>query len=61
MAERSKSDFGWRARHLRVETQVRLRWLAVGGQLAAVILVHFVLGFTLPLNACLATIAASAF
>lgn len=61
MAKRSKSDFGWRARHLRVETQVRLRWLAVGGQLAAVIFVHFVLGFTLPLNACLATIAASAF
>ncbi len=60
MAERSKSDFGWRARHLRVETQVRLRWLAVGGQLAAVIFVHFVLGFALPLAACLGTIAASA-
>lgn len=56
----SKSDFGWRARHLRVETQVRLRWLAVGGQLAAVVIVYFVLGFSLPLSACLGTIAASA-
>ena len=47
MAEGSKSDFGWRARHLRVETQVRLRWLAIGGQLAAVIIVHTLLGLSL--------------
>ena len=60
MAERSESDFGWRARHLRVETQVRLRWLAVGGQLAAVVLVRYILDFPLPMQACLGTIFASA-
>eukprot|EP00439_Symbiodinium_sp_Y106_P088235 s1_g771.t1 len=37
-----------------------LRWLAVAGQLAAVLFVYFVLQFPLPLGFCLAAIAASA-
>ena len=59
MPDRRQIEFGWRARHLRVETQVRLRWLAIAGQLAAVLFVHFGLGFAVPLLACLGLIAAS--
>lgn len=44
----------------RLRTLVSLRWLAIGGQLGAVLLVHFLLGFELPLAACLAAIGASA-
>jgi two-component system sensor histidine kinase RegB len=47
-------------RNVRLDTLVRLRWLAVIGQTAAVLIVHYVLDFTLPLAACLAVIAASA-
>ncbi|HCX68849.1 MAG TPA: sensor histidine kinase, partial [Rhodobiaceae bacterium] len=39
---------------------VILRWLAIAGQLGAVLFVHFGLGFPLPLGLCLAVIAASA-
>ena len=45
---------------VRLQTLVILRWLAIAGQLAAVLIVHFILGFPLPLGACLAVIAASA-
>ena len=45
---------------VRLRTLTTLRWLAVGGQLAAISSVHFVLGFPLPLGLCLAAIAASA-
>lgn len=45
---------------VRLQTLVILRWLAIAGQLSAVLIVHFVLGFPLPLGACLAVIAASA-
>lgn len=48
------------SRRLRVDTLVRLRWLAVAGQSAAVIVVHMGLGFELPLTACFMMIAASA-
>ena len=44
----------------RLRTFVALRWVAVGGQTAAVLFVTFVLGFDLPLGMCLAVIAASA-
>ncbi len=47
-------------RNVRLDTLVRLRWLAVIGQTAAVLIVYYVLDFTLPLAACLAVIAASA-
>ena len=45
---------------LRLRTLVRLRWLAIVGQAGAVLGVHFVLGFPLPLGLCLAVIALSA-
>ena len=45
---------------LSLRTLVRLRWLAVLGQSFAVLGVHFVLDFPLPLGACLAVIALSA-
>lgn len=45
---------------LRLQTLVRLRWLAVGGQTAAVLFVYVGLGFPLPLGPCLAAIALSA-
>lgn len=44
----------------RLRTFITLRWLAVAGQTAAVLLVYFGLGFQLPLALCLAIIAASA-
>lgn len=44
----------------RLRTFITLRWLAVGGQTFAVLLVYFGLGFQLPLALCLAIIAASA-
>lgn len=47
-------------RDLRLDTLIRLRWLAVAGQTAALLGVHFVLGFHLPLLAGLLVIALSA-
>lgn len=48
-----------RARNLRLETMLRLRWLAVLGQIAAVLVVHFGLEFEVPIWPCLAVIALS--
>jgi two-component system, sensor histidine kinase RegB len=45
---------------LRLRTLVRLRWLAVLGQSLAVLGVHFILKFPLPLGPCLGVIALSA-
>lgn len=45
---------------LRLHTIVRLRWIAVLGQLVAVSMVSFGLGFSLPIGACLTVIALSA-
>jgi len=45
---------------VRLQTLVLLRWLAVAGQLGAVLFVNYGLGFPLPLGFCLAAIAASA-
>src|SRR6202051_1444437 len=53
-------DFGQRARQLRVDTLIRLRWLAVAGQSAAVLVTRFGLGFELPLVLCFLCIAMSA-
>jgi len=44
----------------RMRTFIALRWMAVAGQTGAVLFVYFGLGFSLPLSACLAAIAASA-
>jgi two-component system, sensor histidine kinase RegB len=45
-------------RHVRLDTLVRLRWLAVLGQSAAVLVVHDGFDFEVPFWACLAVIAA---
>ena len=47
-------------RNVRLDTLVRLRWLTVIGQTTAVLVVHFGLEYTLPIWACLAVIALSA-
>ncbi len=49
-----------RARTVRLETLLRLRWLAVFGQLAAILVVHFGLEFDVPIWPCLAVIAVAA-
>ena len=45
---------------VRLRTLTTLRWMAVAGQATAVGLVHFGLGFSVPLGLCIAAIAASA-
>lgn len=47
-------------RHIRAATLVAIRWLAILGQLATVLVVHFGFGLKTPLLYCLAAIAASA-
>ena len=47
-------------RNVRLDTLVRLRWLAIIGQTGAVLVVHFGLEFDLPIWACLSVIALSA-
>jgi two-component system sensor histidine kinase RegB len=54
----ARGDFS--SRSLRLDTLVRLRWLAVGGQALAVLFVRFALGFPLPVTACLVLIGLSA-
>ena len=55
-----EADFGRRARRLRVDTLIWLRWLAISGQSAAVLLAYFILGMKFPIVACFLFIAASA-
>jgi two-component system, sensor histidine kinase RegB len=45
---------------LRLSTLIKLRWLAVAGQTAAVLFVAYWLGFPFPVSICLALIAAAA-
>ncbi|HXW26027.1 MAG TPA: ActS/PrrB/RegB family redox-sensitive histidine kinase [Xanthobacteraceae bacterium] len=47
-------------RNVRLDTLVRIRWLAVLGQTGAVVVVHYGLDFNLPLVPCFAVIALSA-
>ena len=47
-------------RNVRLDTLVRLRWLAIIGQSTAVIVVYYGLDFQLPIYACLAAIILSA-
>jgi two-component system sensor histidine kinase RegB len=44
---------------LRLDTLIRLRWMAVAGQVVTVLGVHFGLGFVLPLLPCLALVSVS--
>ncbi|MBV8851509.1 MAG: ActS/PrrB/RegB family redox-sensitive histidine kinase [Methylobacteriaceae bacterium] len=60
MPDLSDIDLGRRARRLRVDTLVRLRWLAIAGQSAAVLGTYFGLRFPLPIGPCLLGIAVSA-
>ena len=54
------TDLARSARQLRLETLVRLRWLAIAGQAAAVSVVRFGFGFPLPFAPCFVMIALSA-
>ncbi len=47
-------------RNVRLDTLVRLRWLSIIGQTAAVLVVYFGLEFDFPIYACLAVIVMSA-
>ncbi len=47
-------------RRIRLQTLVRLRWIAVAGQTLALLIVHEGLGFPLPVAACFAIVALSA-
>jgi len=60
MAVRDLHQLERSQRNVRLDTLVRLRWLAVIGQTAAVLVVHYGLDFTLPLAACAVVIAVSA-
>lgn len=59
MSPISHIDFGRKARRLRVDTLVRLRWLAVVGQSATILVVHYGLQYPVPLAPSFAVIAAS--
>jgi two-component system, sensor histidine kinase RegB len=48
------------SRRLRLNTLIRLRWLAIVGQSAAVLFVAYGLEFPLPVSFCFALIACSA-
>lgn len=54
------AKFGPSSRRLRLETLVRLRWVAVAGQLLTVVLVAFWFQFSMPLTACFVLIGALA-
>lgn len=47
-------------RNVRLDTLLRLRWLAVIGQTTAVLVVNYAIEFPLPVSACLSVIALSA-
>lgn len=49
-----------KSRLLRLQTLIRLRWLAVAGQTLSILLVEFYLEFPLPILFCLALVAVSA-
>jgi len=60
MSEIGASDFRHPRRHVRLDTILRLRWLAALGQLAAVFIVLQGLEFDLPVIPCLTIIGLSA-
>jgi two-component system, sensor histidine kinase RegB len=55
-----EEEHGWSGRQLKLSTLIRLRWMAVGGQSAAILVVGLWFGFPLPMGACFALIALSA-
>lgn len=60
MTDVAAPDFRHPRRHVRLDTILRLRWLAVLGQLAAIFIVAQGLEFDLPVVPCIAIVAASA-
>src|SRR5882757_3680493 len=60
MTDRGAMESRRTGRSVRLDTLVRLRWLAVIGQTTAVLVVYFGLDFELPVWACLAVIALAA-
>jgi two-component system sensor histidine kinase RegB len=53
-------DLGGHARRLRLDTLLRLRWLAIAGQSTAVIVIYGALSFQIPIGLAFLAIAASA-
>ena len=60
MSDIAASDFRHPRRYVRLDTILRLRWLAALGQLAAIFIVIQALNFDLPVIPCVAIIAFSA-
>ena len=60
MPERAPAPREFASRSLRLDTLVRLRWLAVAGQATTVVFVAEGLGFPLPIAGCLALVGLSA-
>src|SRR4249919_3034172 len=60
MADPARDQAIHPGRNVRLDTLVRLRWLAVIGQTTAVLAVYLGLDFELPIWACLAVIALAA-
>src|ERR1700742_3943897 len=60
MTEIEGADFRHAQRHIRLDTVLRLRWLAVLGQLAAIFIVAKGLEFDLPIVPCLVIVSLSA-
>ena len=60
MTEIAATDFRHPRRHVRLDTILRLRWLAVLGQLAAIFIVAHGLEFDVPAVPCLAIVGLSA-
>jgi len=60
MTDQAAEEAHRTGRSVRLDTLVRLRWLAVIGQTTAVLVVYFGLDFELPIWACLAVIALAA-
>jgi len=60
MTEIAASDFRHPHRHVRLDTILRLRWLAALGQLAAIFIVAQGLEFDVPVIPCVAIVGLSA-
>src|SRR5438445_13851552 len=60
MSDVAASDFRLPHRYVRLDTILRLRWLAVLGQLAAIFIVAHGLEFDLPAVPCLVIVGLSA-
>jgi two-component system sensor histidine kinase RegB len=60
MTDVAASDFRHPRRHVRLDTILRLRWLAALGQLAAIFIVSHGLEFDLPVIPCVAIVGLSA-